>query len=77
MYAEQKVHVPKMFHKKIKAALKQDQLEKLTVHLDLIKKGDATVLMTPAQIAQMRKAVSLGKTRMTIRMSKKQVLTSR
>ena len=71
MYSQQKVHVPEKYHEKIKAAMALDR--PLAVTVDLTKNGDTTVLMTPGQIRQMQKAVSSGKSVMTIRMSKRQV----
>ena len=71
MYTQQKVHVPQKYHERIKAAMTQDH--PLSVKLDLQKHADTTILMTPAQILKMQKAISSGKNVMTVRMSRKQV----
>ena len=71
MYSQQKVHVPQKYHGKIKAAMTQNH--PLAVKLDLKKNGDTTILMTPGQVAKMRRAISSGKNKMTICMSRRQV----
>ena len=47
--------------------------QRLGVKVDLTKVGDTTILMTPGQIRQMQRAISSGKSVMTIRMSERQV----
>ena len=71
MFTQRKVHVPEMFHEKIREQVTHDQ--PMSVKIGLLQEGDETLLLTPGQIVKIERAISSGKKSILLRFSRKQV----
>ena len=71
MYTPVKLHVPEMFHQRIKNALTRDR--PLCVRIDLSVEGEDVMLLTTGQVMKIHRAITEGKKTLPLRLSKKQV----
>ena len=73
-YIPTKVDIPSRFHEKIKKAIEEGgKSAAVSVKLNLINEGDHTLLLTRGQIAKIERARLIGKKKMTVRMTSRQV----